>query len=56
MTLPSNKTCVRVIEDLDGDSMLTEWEFNFIASNRTRTEFTTAQKEVIYRLLEKYEL
>lgn len=56
MTLPTNETCVRVIEELDGDSALTEWEFNFIASNRTRTDFSTAQKEVIGRLLDKYEI
>ncbi len=55
MTLPTNETCARVIEELDGDSELTEWEFNFIASNRSRKEFSTAQKEVVARLQEKYE-
>jgi len=56
MTLPSNETCARVVRELDGDPELTEWESEFVHSNRARTEFTTAQKEVVSRLLEKYEL
>jgi len=56
MTLPTNETCVRVIKELDGDPALTPWELNFIKSNVGRTEFSAAQKEVIYNLTEKYEI
>lgn len=55
MTLPSNETCIRVIELLDGDPALTPWELKFVKSNVGRTEFSTSQKEVIYNLTEKYE-
>ncbi len=55
MTLPSNETCVRVIKELDGDPSLTQWEDDFVRSNRGRTEFSTPQKEVVARLLDKYE-
>ncbi len=55
MILPSNETCVRVIELLDGDPALTKWEDEFVRSNKGRTEFSAAQKEVIYNLTEKYE-
>jgi hypothetical protein len=56
MTLPSNETCARVIRELDGDPSLTKWEDEFVRSNKGRTEFSTAQKDVIARLLEKYEV
>lgn len=55
MTLPSNETCVHVIKKLDGEPMLTQWEDDFVKSNRARTTFSTAQREVIARLMEKYE-
>lgn len=35
---------------------MTEWEYNFIESNKGRTEFTDSQREVIGRLMEKYEV
>ena len=56
MRLPNDDQCIRVITELDGDPELTQWEADFIASNRGRTVFSSAQKEVIARLLEKYEV
>lgn len=56
MTLPKQDQCARVIEELDGEPMLTQWEADFIASNRGRTTFSDAQRAVIARLLEKYEI
>ncbi len=55
MTLPNNETCVRVIRDLDGDPSLSQWEDNFVRSNLNRTDFSTAQKEVVAKLMDKYE-
>lgn len=56
MTLPNNEKCQEVIKALDGDPSLTPFELSFINSNRTRTEFTPAQKEVVANLLDKYEV
>lgn len=56
MILPKQEQCVRVIEELDGDPELTQWEADFVASNRGRTQFSDAQRAVIARLLEKYEI
>lgn len=42
MILPSHAECRRVLDELDGDNALTEWEFDFIRSNATRQEFTVA--------------
>lgn len=55
MTLPTNETCVRVIKELDGDPSLTEWEYNFVDSNKGRVYFSSAQKEVVAKLMDKYE-
>jgi hypothetical protein len=44
-----------VIELLDGDPALSQWEQDFISSNLGRTVFTDKQKEVIANLIDKYE-
>jgi hypothetical protein len=54
MILPTDDECRRVLDILEDDPELTEWEFDFIASNKGRTEFTAGQKEVVARLKEKY--
>jgi len=54
--LPSDERCREIVEELAGDPELTQWEADFIASNRTRTSFTTAQKEAIARMEEKYDV
>lgn len=54
MTFPSNETCVRVLKELQNDPALTQWESDFIDSNRGRTEFTDRQREVIANFMEKY--
>ena len=56
MVLPTQERCARVVEELDGDPELTQWEADFCASNRTRQMFTDAQRSVIARLEEKYEI
>lgn len=56
MILPSDSRCVTIVKELDGEPMLTQWEADFISSNRNRTSFSSAQKEVFQRLEEKYEI
>ena len=56
MTLPKNETCVRVLKELENDPALTQWESDFIDSNRGRTEFTDRQREIIATFMEKYEV
>ncbi len=56
MILPTQEQCRRVVEELDGDPALTQWEADFLASNRTRTFFTDAQRDVIAKLLDKYDI
>lgn len=53
--LPTNDQCKRVIDLLQNDPALTEWEEEFVDSNRGRSEFSDKQKESVKRLMEKYE-
>lgn len=56
MTLPKNETCIRVLRELENDPALTQWESDFIDSNRGRTEFTDRQREIIAGFMDKYEV
>jgi len=56
MILPSNETCVEVIEALADEPNLTAWEMDFVESNEGRTWFSDAQRAVIARLMEKYDV
>ena len=56
MILPSQEKCVRIVAELDGDPELTQWEADFLASNRKRETFTDAQREVLARMMEKYDV
>lgn len=56
MILPTDEDCRRVIAELADDPGLTEWESEFIESNLDRVHFTDAQKEVVWRMMEKFEL
>jgi hypothetical protein len=56
MILPTDDECRRVIEALDGEPNLTEWEAEFVESNLDRREFTPAQRASVARLKEKYEV
>lgn len=56
MILPSDEECRRVLDELDGDPGLSKWEQGFIDSNNGRREFTDAQKEVVSRLQDKFEV
>ena len=55
MILPTDAECRRVLDILEADPELTEWEYDFIASNTDRTEFTDPQRQVVMRLKEKYD-
>lgn len=56
MILPSDEECVRVMKELENDPALTQWESDFIDSNRGRLRFSDAQKSVIAGLLDKYDV
>ncbi len=56
MILPTNEDCQRVVKELEGDPGLTQWQSDFIDSNRGRRHFTDRQKEIIAELMEKFEL
>jgi hypothetical protein len=56
MTLPNNERCAAILRDLEDDPALTQWESDFIDSNRGRVEFTDRQREIIARFMEKYEV
>lgn len=56
MILPKDDQCRRVLDALADDSALTQWEWDFIDSNRGRQTFTDAQREVIGRMMEKYDV
>jgi hypothetical protein len=53
--LPTDEECVDVIQALADEPNLSDWEYEFVESNVDRLYFTTAQKEVIQKLREKYE-
>ena len=56
MILPTNEDCQRVIAELEDDPGLTQWQSDFIDSNRGRLFFTDRQREIIAELMEKFEL
>lgn len=56
MILPSDEECIRVVNELQGDPGLTQWQSDFIDSNRGRMRFTDRQKEIIAELREKFEV
>ena len=56
MILPDDERCVQVMEALANEPNLSAWEHDFISSNLDREEFTDKQKEVIERLIKKYEV
>jgi hypothetical protein len=56
MILPSNEECQRVVKELEDEPSLTQWQSDFIDSNRGRAFFTDRQKEIIAELIEKYEV
>ncbi len=55
MILPKDEECRRVMTELDGCPDCTPWELEFIRSNVNREVFTAAQKEVVAKLLDKYD-
>lgn len=56
MILPTNERCRKILDELDGDSALSQWEQDFISSNRGRTTFTDKQREVIANLEDKFDV
>jgi hypothetical protein len=55
MILPTDDECRRVLDLLEDEPTLTDWEFDFVASNTWRKEFTGPQRETVARLKEKYD-
>jgi hypothetical protein len=56
MILPTDEECQRVVKELADDPALTQWQSDFIDSNRGRQRFTDRQKEIIAELKEKFEV
>lgn len=56
MILSDDQKCRKVMDELAGDPELSQWESDFLDSNRGRPVFTDKQKEVVARLVEKYEV
>lgn len=56
MILPSDSRCREVLDDLEDEPELNSFEHEFIESNSFRQEFTTAQKEVVARMIAKYDV
>lgn len=56
MTIPNDEECQRIIKELKDEPSLSQWEANFLDSNRARLHFTDRQKEIFAELLRKYEV
>lgn len=56
MILPNDEECARLVKELEDDPGLTQWESDFLDSNRGRDRFSDAQKAVFARLKEKFEV
>lgn len=56
MILPNDEECARVLKELEGEPTLTQWQSDFIDSNRGRVRFTDRQKEIIAEFREKFEV
>jgi hypothetical protein len=56
MILPSDEECRHVLDKLEDEPKLSDWETDFVESNHGRTQFTTAQKQCVARLLLKYDV
>jgi hypothetical protein len=56
MILPNDEDCQRIVAELEDDPGLTQWQSDFIDSNRNRKHFTDLQKEVLAELREQFEL
>lgn len=56
MIIPSNDQCRQAMKALEDEPNLSEWEYEFVTSNLRRSEFSDRQKEVIARLMEKYDI
>jgi hypothetical protein len=56
MILPSHEECRRIIDELEDEPNLTQWESEFIESNADRDHFSDAQKQVIAKFQNKYDV
>lgn len=56
MIIPSDEECVRILNELEGEPTLTQWQSDFIDSNRWRSRFTDRQKEIIAEFKEKFDV
>lgn len=56
MILPSNDECERVLKELEDEPSLTQWQADFVDSNRGRKFFTDRQREIIAEFKEKFDV
>ena len=56
MILPSDEECRRILDELEDEPNLTEWEADFVESNAWRKEFSDAQRQVIGKFQDKYDV
>lgn len=56
MILPTSERCKEVIAALQNEPALSDWEREFVKSNRDRNHFSDYQKQVIAKLIEAFEV
>lgn len=56
MILPNDARCREVLDALEDEPNLSVLESEFVESNHGRTVFTDKQREVIAKMLEKFEV
>lgn len=56
MILPTDEECARVLKELEDEPTLTQWQSDFIDSNRGRLHFTDRQKEIVAEFKEKFDV
>ena len=56
MIIPNDEECRRVLGELEGDPQLSQWQSDFIDSNRWRVHFSDRQKEIIAEMMQQFEV
>lgn len=56
LILPTDERCRQVLDQLADEPNVSSFDQDFIESNEFRQEFTAEQREVIARLIEKFEV
>lgn len=56
MILPDHERCREILDELADEPNLNDWEREFIESNADRKWFTDAQRAIIAKLDDKFEV